>query len=418
MNNIGSKEFYVIGLNYKKADVAMRSSFSLSKEKQELLLEESKNTDVKGTVVLSTCNRIEIIGFADHPYRLISLLCKYSKGTVEDFADRSYVYKNREAAEHVIRIATGIESQILGDYEIVGQLKDAFQQAKRAGTTNAYLDRLFSVALHASKEVKNNTSLSSGTTTVSYAAVRYIKENFHDFDGKNILVYGLGDIGLKTAKSCVSYLNNANITVINRTDSKSFRLAGEIDVTAELHDNLSTEIQKADFIIVATGASEPTVLKSYLPEDKEQLLIDLSIPRNVEFGINDLYNKKVIDVDMLSNITEETIENRKQQIPLVEHIIQKYKMEFVEWLHFRKSTPAINSFKKSLETIQKDTINNYSKKIDNLDENQIEEITSQMVKKIVSKFATHLKEDNSQAVQSIKVMNQIFKADILEDKNG
>src|SRR5210317_2078897 len=139
--NPDCKKFYVVGLNYKKADVVTRSNFSLSKEKQIQLLSEAKNINIKSVVILSTCNRIEIMGFAKHPFQLISLLCEYSKGTVEEFARVSYVYKNSDAAEHVIRIATGIESQILGDYEIVGQLKDAFNLAKEAKTVNAYLER-------------------------------------------------------------------------------------------------------------------------------------------------------------------------------------------------------------------------------------------------------------------------------------
>ncbi len=406
--NTESKKFYVVGLNYKKADVVTRSNFSLSNEKQEQLLLEAKTINIKSVVILSTCNRVEIIGFAKHPFQLISLLCKYSNGTVEEFAKVSYVYKNSEAAEHIIRIATGIESQILGDYEIVGQLKNAFNQAKKAGTINAYLERLFNMALHASKETKNKTTLSSGTTTVSYAAIQYIKDNFNDIANKNILIYGLGNIGESTAKSCVTYLNKCNITVINRTDSKALKLATEINVKAVVHANLKNEIQKSDILIVATGASKPTVNIDEFDE-KKQLIIDLSIPRNVDVHVKSLKDKKIIDVDVLSNKTKKTLENRKMQIPLAEEIIQKYKLEFYEWLHFRKSTPAINSLKKSLEVIQKDAIFVHSKKYKDLNSDHIEDVTSKIINKIVSKFAMHLKEENSQASQSIKVMNQVFK---------
>ncbi|MCF6223863.1 MAG: glutamyl-tRNA reductase [Flavobacteriaceae bacterium] len=408
-NDIVNKKFYVIGLNYKKADVITRSNFSLSKEKQEQLLKEAKNLDIISVVILSTCNRIEIMGFAKHPFQLISLLCKYSNGTVEEFAKVSYVHKNSDAAEHLIRIATGIESQILGDYEIVGQLKCAFQLAKKAGTLNAYLERLFNVALQASKETKNKTTLSSGTTTVSYAAIQYIKDNFESYNSKNILIYGLGDIGDSTAKSSVKYLNNNNITVINRTDSKAFKLANEINVKATIHENLNSELQEADIIIVATGASKPTVTAQHLSTQKKQLIIDLSIPRNVANNVESLKDRKVIDVDILSEKTKKTLENRKKQIPLAEEIIQKHKSEFYEWLMFRRSTPAINSLKHSLETIQKDAILGYSKKHQDLNSNHIEDVTSQIVNKIVSKFAMHLKENNSQANQSIRMIKQIFK---------
>jgi glutamyl-tRNA reductase len=413
--NTDNKKFYVIGLNYKKADVVTRSNFSLSKEKQERLLQEAKTINIKSVIILSTCNRVEIIGFANHPFELISLLCKYSNGTVEEFAKVSYVYKNSDAAEHIIKLATGIDSQILGDYEIVGQLKDSFFRAKKAGTINAYLERLFNVALQASKETKNKTSLSSGTTTVSYAAIQYIKNNVKELSNKNILIYGLGNIGYSTAKSCAKHLDTCNITVINRTDSKAVVLANKLDVKAGIHTNLEFEIQKSDILIVATGASEPTVHVSQFTDEKNQLIIDLSIPRNVDIKVKSLNSKKIIDVDVLSEKTIKTIENRKKQIPLAEQIIKKYKAEFYEWLHFRRSSPAINSLKKSLEVIQKDAISVHSKKYNGTNSDYIEDVTTQIVNKIVSKFAMHLKEENSQANQSIKVMNQIFKIETLEN---
>ena len=405
----GIKKFYVVGLNYKKADIKTRSNFSLSQEKQKQLLSEAKSYQINSLVILSTCNRIEIIGFANHPFELISLLCKFSNGTVEEFAKVSYVYKNSDASEHVIRIATGIESQILGDYEIVGQLKDAFQTAKKAGTVNAYLERLFNIALHASKETKNKTSISSGTTSVSYAAIKYIKDTIKNYHDKNLLIYGVGEIGENTTKSSIKYLNKNNITIINRTDEKAFNLAQKLGVKVVSHKVLKNTVQEADIIIVATGAPKPTITSDLVNYNNQQLIIDLSIPRNVDIDTSYLKNKKVVDVDTLSKKVKETLEIRKKQIPLVEKIIQKYKEEFYEWLDFRRSTPAINLLKKSLEGIQKGAITTYTKKFNQTDNQQIQLITNQMVNKIVSKFATHLKENNTNANQSIQVIKQIFK---------
>lgn len=413
--NSDCKKFYVIGLNYQKADVVTRSNFSLSKEQQILLLSEAKRININSVVILSTCNRIEIMGFSKHPFQLISLLCKYSKGTVEEFAKVSYVYKNSDAAEHVIRIATGIESQILGDYEIVGQLKDAFNLAKEAGTVNAYLERLFNVALHASKATKNKTSISSGTTTVSYAAIQYIKQHYSKKDPKNILVYGLGDIGQSTARSCSEYLNAHQITVINRTDHIAKELADEIKVEVAEHKDLDQQIRMSDIVIVATGASNPTVTPEMIPEGKSQLIIDLSIPRNADPKLNNVEGIKIIDVDELSKKTKETLEERKKQIPLVEEIIDKYKSEFYEWLNFRRSTPAINSLKKSLEVIQQDAISSHSKKYQDINAELVEDVTSQMINKIVSKFAMHLKSENTQANRSIKVMKDVFNLEPTEN---
>ena len=407
-DSINKNIFYVIGLSYKKADVSTRSSFSLTKENQINLLSEAKNLNIEGAIILSTCNRIELIGFAKHPYQLISLLCKYSNGTVDEFAKVSYVYKNKEAVEHFITIATGLDSQILGDYEIVGQLKAAFQQAKKVGTINAYLERLYNIALQASKEVKNKTTLSSGTTTVSYAAIQYVKDNIKNLTNKKILIYGLGNIGKSTAKSSVGYLHG-DITLINRDEQKAISLSEELNVKSEKHNNLAEEIQSSDVVIVATGASEPTVNANHFDNSKEQLVIDLSIPRNVNGDVKLLKNKTVIDVDVLSKKTKLTLENRKKQIPLAGNIIDKYKNEFNQWVLFRRSTPAINTLKNSLETIQKDAIFQHQKKHQNVNAEDAAEITSLIVNKIVTKFATHLKDDKTQANLSIQVMEQVFK---------
>lgn len=407
--------FYVIGLSYKKADVATRSKFSLSKADRDNLLLEAKELELEGLLILSTCNRTEIIGFSQHPYQLISLLCKYSGGTVEEFAKVSYVYKNSDAAEHFIRIATGLDSQILGDYEIVGQLKNSFAQAKEANTINAFIERLYNTALQASKEVKNTTSLSSGITTVSYAAIQYIRDNWKGNPKQNVLIYGLGKIGDSTARSGVKYLKKSTISVLNRTESKALALAEEIKVQVKNQQNLQTEIENSDVIIIATGSERPTVTAEQFTSDRKQLIIDLSIPNNVDNAVKLLPNKTVIDVDMLSNKTKLTFETRQQQIPLVEKIIEKYKNEFYEWLLFRKAIPAINSLKHALEGIQNDAITLHLKKHDNLNIDHAEEISTFIINKIVSRFAAHLKEEQTHPEDSIQVMEQVFKSTVLQN---
>ena len=148
-------KLYNVGINYKKADVKVRGTFSISKKNQLLLLEDAKKNGLKGIFVVSTCNRTEITGFAKHPFELISYIIKYSNGNLEEFIKVSNVYKNKAAVNHLFNIGTGLDSQILGDYEIVGQLKESFKQAKKIGTTNAYLERLTNLVLQASKKVKN-----------------------------------------------------------------------------------------------------------------------------------------------------------------------------------------------------------------------------------------------------------------------
>jgi len=393
----------------------MRGSFSLSKENQIALLQEAKKEGIEGIFVLSTCNRTEVTGLVEHPFKLINLLCKFSNGSVEDFVNVSNVYKNQDAIQHLFRIGTGLESQILGDYEIVGQLRQSFKLAKEVGTVNAYFERLLNSIMQASKKVKNETKLSSGTTSVSYAAIQYIINNLPDYNQKKILVFGLGKMGKHTCKNLAEYTKNKQITLINRTEDKVATFIKDYSfIRKGDYSRLSNEIAASEVLIVSTGASKPTILKEHIPTDKKLLILDLSMPANVASEVNQLPNTTVINVDELSKVTDETLAMRQHEIPLAETIIEKYKAEFYEWLNHRRFTPAISALKKSLETIQQNEIAFHKKKIKNFDEDQATAITSRFIQKITTQFVKHLKDENTSIPQSIHVMSRVFETEIEE----
>ena len=153
--------FYAVGLSYKKADAEMRGKFSLDEKAKTNLMHQAKADGLESLVVTSTCNRTEIYGFAQHPFQLIKLLCENSQGTVEDFQKVAFVYKNQEAITHMFRVGTGLDSQILGDFEIISQLKNGFAESKSLGLINTFLDRLINSVIQASKKIKNETELSA-----------------------------------------------------------------------------------------------------------------------------------------------------------------------------------------------------------------------------------------------------------------
>lgn len=408
LQGITTKTLYNVGLSYKKADVATRGNFSISKENQRNLLETAKKRGIKGIYVLSTCNRTELFGLADHPFQLIDLLCKFSNGTVEEFIKVSHINKNHHAVNHLFRIATGLESQILGDYEIVGQLKEAYYLAKELNTLNVYLERTFNLALQASKEVKNKTDLSSGTTTVSYAAIQYIKNNVANFSDKKIILYGLGEIGKNTAKNIIEYFNHLNITIVNRTFEKAADFANKHQLNVASHAELKMIIKEADILIVATSAAQPTITEEMLINHRDLLILDLAIPRNVAPSLGDKPGITLIDVDELSKETDKTIEMRQQQIPIAEEIIQKYIQDLDEWLAFRRLTPALNSLKKSLESIQQEVIEHHQKKYESFNADQAEMVTTQIVNRITAQFARHLKNGSTDVNKSIEMMQKVF----------
>ena len=403
------RNLYNIGVSYKKADAHTRGRYSLSKDNQIKLLKEAKEIGFEGIFILSTCNRTEITGFAEHPYQLIQLLCKYSDGNVEEFARISNVYKGNEAVNQLFRIGTGLESQILGDYEIVGQLKLAFKLAKKYQTINAHLERLINLVLQASKKVKNTTQLSSGTTSVSYAAVQYIIQNIPSYNSKNILVFGLGKMGKHTCKNLAEYTKNKAVCLINRTEEKAISFVKEhTSIRNSSIENLTQEIANSDILIVSTGSDTPTVTKEHLSSDKEILILDLSMPENVDTSVSEFENVSLVNVDELSKITLETLSTRQKEVPKAEEIIEVYKEEFNDWLNNRKLVPAINALKESLEAIQKDEINFQKKKIKNFDENHAEILTNRFIQKITTQFVKHLKEEETSVNDSIQIMSKVF----------
>ncbi|AUC85139.1 glutamyl-tRNA reductase [Polaribacter sp. ALD11] len=411
MKELGQEHFYNIGVSYKKADAEMRGKFSVSKENQIALLNAAKERGVTSIFIISTCNRTEIFGFANRPCLLIELLCDFSEGTVKEFNAICNINKDQEAISHLFRIGTGLESQILGDYEIVGQLRQSFKLAKELKTTNSYVERLVNCVLQASKRVKNDTKLSSGTTSVSYAAVQYIIKNLPDYNSKNILVFGLGKMGKHTCKNLSEYTQNKQVCLINRTEEKAIAFVQEHNSIRKSEiENLHEEVSKADVLIVSTGSDKPTITKEHVSEGKEILILDLSMPENVAKEVSSLKGISLVNVDELSKITDETLAVRQQEIPFAKQIIETHKEEFNSWLNHRRFTPAIAALKLSLETIKNDEINFQKKKISNFDENQAEILTSRFIQKITTQFVKHLKDEDTSVSESIEVIQKVFQS--------
>ena len=176
--------FHIVGINYKKTDAAIRGQFAISNEQYEKLLSLAPAYHLSELFILSTCNRTEIYGFADNARQLADLLCTATMGNREDFLDMAYIKRGAEAIEHLFLVSAGIDSQILGDYEIVGQIKQAVKFAREHNFVGPFLERLVNCVLQSSKAVKNQTELSGGTVSVSFAAIQYIRERYTDLTDK------------------------------------------------------------------------------------------------------------------------------------------------------------------------------------------------------------------------------------------
>ena len=408
--------FYALGLSYKKADATIRGKFSLDTNAQSNLLAQAKEEGIESLIVTSTCNRTEIYGFANHPYELIKLLCDNSNGTVEEFREVAFIYKNQEAVNHMFRVGTGLDSQILGDFEIISQIKNAFNQSKALNLVNTFLDRLVNSVIQASKKIKNETEISSGATSVSFASVQYIIRNVEDIGDKNILLFGTGKIGRNTCENLVKHSKNDHITLVNRTKNKAEKLAGKLNVIVKDYVNLQEELQQTDVLVVATGAKNPTIDKTLLNLKKPLLILDLSIPRNVNPDVEQIQGVTLIHLDYLSQITDDTLERRKQHIPAAEAIIEDIKLEFNTWMNGRKYAPTIHALKAKLNDIVATELAFQKKKTSNFNEEQADIISTRIIQKITNQFATHLKDENTSLDESIDFIEKIFQIGQLAPK--
>jgi len=400
--------FYAVGLSYKKADAEIRGKFSLDAVAKMRLLEQAKNEGIESLIVTSTCNRTEIYGFAEHPFQLIKLICENSQGSVEAFQKYGFVFKNKEAVGHLFRVGTGLDSQILGDFEIISQIKTSFFQAKSVNLVNAFQERLINAVIQASKKIKTDTEISSGATSVSFASVQYILNNVEEIGDKNILLFGTGKIGRNTCENLVKHSKHEQITLINRTKDKAEKLAQKLDVIVKDYADLQLEIQKADVLVVATGAQNPTVDKTILNLKKPLLILDLSIPKNVNENVEDVEGVTLVHMDYLSQITDETLENRKKHIPAAEAIIEEIKEEFLTWSKGRKFAPTIHALKEKLHSIKVGELNFQRKKLADFNEEQAEIISNRIIQKITNHFANHLKDEETMVDESIEWIEKVF----------
>lgn len=341
-------QFFAAGINYKKSDAAIRGEFAIGPDQYASLILKAKNLGIAELFVLSTCNRTEIYGIADNIEILINLLCSETAGEADTFRQLCYTKQGNEAIAHIFEVGAGLDSQILGDYEIVGQMKLAVKFARERGCIGSFMERLFNTVLQSSKAIKNETALSGGTISVSFAAIQFIKQQLTDTHNKKIVLLGTGKIGRNTCKNLVDYLDTEDITLINRTDNKAVELATELGLQHAPYASLQIEISKADIVIVATNADKAVITKQDLLNSTPKVLIDLSIPNNIEPAAGTLPHITLANVDDLSVINDITLQKRKAEVPKALRILQQHQQEFAEWFLLRSHVPVLKAVKQKL----------------------------------------------------------------------
>ena len=400
---------YVIGISYKKTSAQIRGKFNLSFEASNKLIKDAKKQGISSIIINSTCNRVEIYAETNDPNELIKILCFNSLGNKSDFKNFGYVLRNQKAIDHIFKVGTGLDSQILGDFEIIAQIKKSLKISKKLSAISPYLERLFSSVIQASKRIKNETKLSSGATSVSYAAVRYILDHVDDLQSKKILLFGVGKIGRNTCENLVKHTSNKQITLVNRTQEKAQKIAGKFKLIVKDITELSTEISSSDILIVATSSAVPTVTNKTAVFNEKLLILDLSVPKNVDEKLKANPNINLLDLDYLSNVTDKNLNKRKKYIPKAEKIISETKKVFDNWVETRKYAPTVNALKTKLKEIQENKINLLKKKTSTFNNDNAKEVSEHLIQKITNQVANHLRDSNDfeEELKSIKTIFQL-----------
>lgn len=400
--------FAVLSVSFEKADAATRGKFSFFDDHIKEFVSDLHSQNLGDAFVVSTCNRTEIYTTSTNYLLVAELYCKTIGVSLSEFMTHVNILKHEEALNHLFRVAAGLESQIIGDFEIIGQIKNAYHRFKKERkNANPFLERAINSAIQISKRIKNETGISTGAASVSYAAVHYILRNQPHISEKNILLLGVGEIGQNTVENLVKHVYKPRVKVANRSADKAEKIAEKYKIPHIEFEQLQKELSQTDILIVATGAQHPIINKTHFPNGKETLVIDLSIPNNVEKDITDNANVKLVDVDALSQQINETMESRQKEIPKAEEIIREMTKDFMEWEKKRKMAPNIHHFKAVLKNMERNEMHNIHKKHRYIDVNDMQ-LSNKMIQKITNRFAKYIIDNPWKADEVSRLMHEIL----------
>ncbi|HEU5364471.1 MAG TPA: glutamyl-tRNA reductase [Hanamia sp.] len=392
--NNSLNSFCIVGINFRKSNMTVRNKFSITTDRSVVLLKQAATKKVPGCLVLSTCNRTEIYGLSPDPQALVELLCDNTNSTRKDFLEHSYTYNGINAIEHLFKVASGLDSQIVGDYEILSQLKQSARIAKENGCINSFMERAINYALQVSKEIKTKTKLSSGIVSVSYAAIEIIKEKTEDLSDKKILLVGTGKFGNHIAKNLKDYLPGTHISFINRTNEKAFELAELYNSEFIPYKDLSDACNDADIIIASSGAGSYTIHPSFFVTRKTRLILDLAVPQNVDPEVKNIPGTTLLNVDEVSRILDKTISLRQAEIPKALEIIDDTLGSLEKWHRQQFNNPILVKVKSQLFQ---------------LNETYFNELNGDKIHKTIAALAIQLKHKNNKGCLCINALNSYLQ---------
>ena len=334
---------------------------------------------------------------------------KHSKASEKEFEKYHFQLSGDDAVLHLFELCCGLDSLMLGDLQIVSQIKDAVKYASNKEMLDGYTHRLMQFVMQAYKDVRTDTAINEGPASVAHGAVLFIKQRYKSLKDKKIVLFGTGEIGETTAKNLLKHAHK-EMVLINRTRSKAEAIADSLGLRVANIEDLEKELANTDILIVATGAMEPTVHeKHFKGVEKNMLLLDLSVPRNIEPGIEKLNGVELIDMDQLNNIQDETLAMRRKNIPKARTIINLHKNEFYDWVLMRDLSPVIQALHEKLHRYRTDELEQQKFRLSDEEIKKADKLTTSVVNKIANQATEYIKSKYRHSEEVVKMMEEMFK---------
>ncbi|MBO0994100.1 glutamyl-tRNA reductase [Bacillus sp. SD088] len=414
----------VVGLNHKTAPVEIRERLAFSESELPLAMASLKQQkSILENVIVSTCNRTEIYAVVDQihtgRYYIKSFLANWFHMDLEMIGDYLYIHEKELAVEHLFKVICGLNSMVIGETQILGQIRNSFLNAQENKTTGTVFNQLMKQAIALAKKAHSETDIGANAVSVSYAAVELAKKIFGDLQDKHVLVIGAGKMGELAIKNL--YSNGAKkVTVINRTFEKSQELAQKFAGQAKSLNELQCAVMEADIVISSTGANGYIIKKDILVEMEKMrqgrplFLLDIAVPRDLDPEISELEDAFLYDIDDLEGIVEANLEERKLAAAKIDAMIDEEINDFNEWLHTLGVVPVITSLREKALAIQAETMNSIERKLPNLSERErkvLNKHTKSIINQLLKEPISQIKEMASepQAAEKIALFQQIFQ---------
>ncbi len=353
---------FVSGLNHRTAPVAIREQLAVEEDKLREMLGDLQNTGVVGeAVIISTCNRVEVYGVADVPgeARAVAFrhLCRYRGIEVASVEPLLYTAMDGDAVRHAFRVAASLDSMMIGEPQILGQVKDAFALAQSCETVGPTLHTLFTQAFAVAKKVRTETEIGRHAVSVSFAAVELAKKIFAGLTGKSVLLVGAGKMGELAAKHLVEQ-GAFPIYVTNRTWARAQEMARALAGTAVPFADLATALAAVDIVITSTGATAPVITRQTVHDvmhgrrGRPLFFIDIAVPRDVQASVNTLPDVYCYDIDDLKQVVDANIRERLREAQRAEALVEREAVRFISRLGDVEVIPTIVSLRERIETIR------------------------------------------------------------------